>query len=557
VTIEAELHDGRVLEFPDGTAPEVVQATVKRMLGPAPSSNTAVLKNALYKGAASIPDTLLNAPNNLMNLGKAAYGVATGQGADAPEPTPNPDLARRGLEAVGLIDPNVVPRGAVQKAIDYGGQGAVGGALTGGASLVRSATGAVMGALSGEAAGATHELTGNPALTAAAGLVAPAGAAKVLGGGVKLSPQAQLLADEGVSLTPGQIKGGAIRRAEDAATSIPVLGDSIKAAQRRGIESFDTAAINRSLEPIGAKLPANLKGNQAIEYAYGKLGDAYDNLLPSLKGDLNAVPGAGALPKTAGQAAPPSFKQELDNIRQMAQNLPEPQRGQVGRIIDREIVDRFTAQGKASGETLKEVESKLGVLSKKFRQSEDYDTRTMGDAVTEMQNAMRRMVENVNPAHQGQLAKINEGYANFKKVQNAAGKVGANEGVFTPAQLHNAVRAGDTSKDKARFAEGNALMQDLSGAGKAVLPSTVPDSGTPFRAAMMYALSHPLYAAAAGIPIGLGAAAYSRPGQYLAQRLMTNPRPMLGEVASQASGPATAGVLQDILRQQKMKEGRP
>ena len=31
--IEAELPDGRILEFPDGTNPAVIQATVKRMLG--------------------------------------------------------------------------------------------------------------------------------------------------------------------------------------------------------------------------------------------------------------------------------------------------------------------------------------------------------------------------------------------------------------------------------------------------------------------------------------------------------------------------------------------
>lgn len=31
--IEAELHDGRILEFPDGTKPEVIQATVKKMIG--------------------------------------------------------------------------------------------------------------------------------------------------------------------------------------------------------------------------------------------------------------------------------------------------------------------------------------------------------------------------------------------------------------------------------------------------------------------------------------------------------------------------------------------
>ena len=33
MTIKAQLADGRVLEFPDGTNPQVIQATVKRLLG--------------------------------------------------------------------------------------------------------------------------------------------------------------------------------------------------------------------------------------------------------------------------------------------------------------------------------------------------------------------------------------------------------------------------------------------------------------------------------------------------------------------------------------------
>ena len=33
MSVTAELHDGRVLEFPDGTDPSVVQRTVKRVLG--------------------------------------------------------------------------------------------------------------------------------------------------------------------------------------------------------------------------------------------------------------------------------------------------------------------------------------------------------------------------------------------------------------------------------------------------------------------------------------------------------------------------------------------
>ena len=94
---------------------------IKRMRAqPEPVRNRLVTRNALYKGAAGVADTLLNAPNNLMNLGKAAYGVTAGMGGDAPEPTPNPDFARRGLESVGLIDPKIVPHGVGQKIIDYG-----------------------------------------------------------------------------------------------------------------------------------------------------------------------------------------------------------------------------------------------------------------------------------------------------------------------------------------------------------------------------------------------------------------------------------------------------
>ncbi|MEG7603096.1 hypothetical protein, partial [Listeria monocytogenes] len=88
----------------------------------------------------------------------------------------------------------------------------------------------------------------------------------------------------------------------------------------------------------------------------------------------------------------------------------------------------------------------------------------LGDAYKQLQSELRDLVTRSNPAHADELKAINTGWASFKRIQNAAAKVGSEEGVFTPAQLQNAVRALDRSKDKARFAEGNALMQDLSGA---------------------------------------------------------------------------------------------
>jgi hypothetical protein len=533
----------------------------------ASASNTDVAINAANKGIAGIPDMMLNAPQNAANLVKTVIGMGgwpkllssvTGKPETdyMPEPTQPPDFARRGAEATGLINPNIVPKGFLQKAIDYGVQGAVGGALTGGGGLARTLTGAGMGALSGEAAGGVQEMTGRPGLAAVAGMAVPMAAGQLMSSsGRPLTPNQRLLVDEGVQLTPGQIVGGKLRRLEDGATSIPVLGDSIKGAQRRGVASFDTAAINRSLDPIGDRVPNGVRGNQAIEYARTRLGDAYENLLPNLRGDLNHTPGAGALPAQVGQPAIPSFRQELANIRQMGANLPEPQRGQLSRILDREIINRFTQNGMASGETLKDIESKLGTISRGYGRSTDYDVRTLGDAVQEAQAAMRRMVNNVNPQYQGELARINEGYANFKKVQDAAGRVGANEGVFSPAQLHSAVRAGDTSKDKRAFSEGNALMQDLSAAGKQVLPSTVPDSGTPFRAMASAAITHPLRAAGLGIPISLASLAYTPAGQQILQTLLTRQgNPLYSGVANQTSPIVTGGILEQLQRKQGQQQ---
>lgn len=520
-----------------------------------PSSNLAIAENAANKGVAALPDMVLNTPTNLLNLGKAGFGTAAtalGRPDLAPDLTQNPDIARRAMEGVGLIKPDVVPQGSLQKGIDLITQGAVGGALTGGASIPRALTGAAMGALSAGTGGAVEAVGGSPALAAAASLAVPIGAARLLGSrGAALTPQQQLLKKENVSMTPGQIKGGAMQRFEDAAQSYPFMGDAIKGAQRRGIESFDVAALNRALKPIGGEVPKGLEVQKAVEYTRSKLGDAYEALLPNLKGELNTTkPGTALTPNALNPNAVGatgtgrgSLKQELDAIRNVGQNLPEPQRGQLGRIIDREVVDRFTKFGLASGDTLKDIESELNNLAKGFRRSDNYDTRNLGKGVEEIQAALRRMIENVNPNYRGELQKINEGYANFKKVQSAAADIGARDSVFTPAQLHRAVRRQDTTKDKRAFSEGKATMQDLSSAGKAVLSQTVPDSGTPFRLAVLNALNHPLLTAA-GIA---GTVPYSRAGQGVLEKLLLRKgRPGLGEVARRA---VPIGTLASLLEQ--------
>ena len=339
-----------------------------------------------------------------------------------------------------------------------------------------------------------------------------AGAARVIK--PRTNPQVQALRAEGVKMTPGQMLGGWAQRVEDAATSAPVAGDAIKQAQMRGLQTFNRAAINRALKPVGKQLPKSIEaGRDAIDYAINTLDDAYDDLLPKLGGVIDD-----------------QFKGDIDTIYAMGQNLGKPQAAQLGRIIKNEIINRFTENGRrATGTVLKDIESKLGGMAKDFARSDNYDVRTMGIAVKELQASLRRMIERANPKYQGQLGNINNGYANLMRVQNAAGRTGAKEGVFTGAQLQAAVRQLDPSKNKRAFARGNAMMQDLSEPAKSVLSQTVPDSGTPMRLLVDNPLTF-AWGTAKAIPMWM---LYSKPGQWLSEALIAR-RPQLAAPVSKA-----------------------
>lgn len=79
MTIEAELHDGRVLEFPDGTSPVIVQATVKRVLlgaaGKSVPDAAAPMQKEAPAGWESGADSL---SRSIVGGGEAALTLASG-----------------------------------------------------------------------------------------------------------------------------------------------------------------------------------------------------------------------------------------------------------------------------------------------------------------------------------------------------------------------------------------------------------------------------------------------------------------------------------------------
>lgn len=271
---------------------------------------------------------------------------------------------------------------------------------------------------------------------------------------------AKALLDAGVTPTAGQILGGIAQKVEDKAQSIPIFGDMIAHGRKGSIEEFNRAALARALKPIGESTEDI--GRAGVDQVKRKLGQAYDDLLPNLK----FVPDQ-------------QFTQEMGALQQMANGLGATERRKFQSIMS-DVFGKASPNGGMQGETLKIVESKLSNEAKKFSGSTDAYQKELGDALSESLRIFRDTLPRTNPGYAERLKKINEGYANYARIRQAASSTaaGANDGLFTPAQLAMAVKALDKSAGKGASATGNALMQDLAEAGTNVLSSKVADSGT-------------------------------------------------------------------------------
>lgn len=291
-------------------------------------------------------------------------------------------------------------------------------------------------------------------------------ASRVISPRASTNPQVQTLRQEGVRPTIGQTLGGFANRVEEKLTSVPVVGDAISSARQRAASDLNRAAFNRALAPIGQALPEGMAGREAVQYVDDAISAGYNRLLPNLT-----------------VRADQQFNANLGNLRQMVRTGAMDPRAAQGfeRILRNDVLAKFQGNQAMTGETLKRVESDLGQQISRLSSSTDADQRLVGDALQQVRAELRDMLTRSNPNQAGELRTLNTAWANFKRVQRAASGLGAEDGIFSPAQLQSAVKALDRSKDKGRFADGRALMQDLSESGKTVLGSKVPDSGTPGR----------------------------------------------------------------------------
>jgi hypothetical protein len=412
-------------------------------------------------------------------------------------------------------------------------------ALPGAASLAGSVAagatqGAALSALQPVTEGEFWNEKGTQTLTGAAlgGAAGPVGYAVGRAIAPRIDPNVRAMREAGVTMTPGQIVGGQGRQIENAATSIPVLGGQISAAQRRSIESFNRATANRVLRPLGQTVPGDMPaGRDLIAEVGARVGQAYDDVLARVQ------------PFGPDQR----FASEIARARAA---MPTTQsREAFDGILRREVIERLQA-GALDGRTYKDVTSIIGLHAAGYRGSANQWERKAGDALLEVNKAFSRLLERTNPAQREALKKADTAYAGFLRMQQAAQKSGATEGIFTPAHLAQATREMDRSFRRSAFARGDALLQDFSDAAKGALPSNVPDSGTPMRTALMaalggagYGLGVPPAALMAG---GATYGAYSPVGQNILNALLLANRPApvaaTGRALAQSGGVAGAAL---------------
>ena len=279
------------------------------------------------------------------------------------------------------------------------------------------------------------------------------------------SPQRRL-SRQGVELTPGQMMGGAFQRVEDAMTNIPFVGDAIRGARVRGIESFDRAATNRALAPIREQLPATTNvGREGVTEATQRISASYDRAL----GSVTVVPDQQLSTELSAAVLKPNLPPAIsDDLRAIVQNT---------------MASRIT--GPIDGPTWKAIDSEIGAMIRAADNASGSNpiSRYLRDGLIDIRKAWQANLSRADAGVAQAVKEADEATANLTRIRQASQYTGtsARGGVFSPADLNRAVQGMDTSAGNRAFAQGDALMQDLTDDAMRVLPQTVPNSGTPFQ----------------------------------------------------------------------------
>lgn len=310
-----------------------------------------------------------------------------------------------------------------------------------------------MGALTGAGAGLLGSLGGQVA-------------ARTVGAGLRgvRDPAVELLRARGVPLTVGQASGNSgrfgagVRNVENALTSVPGVSGVVNARYREGLEGFNEAAFRELPGHSGQTGSGGIvDAGDLVDGAYSFLDSTtlpvdapFAGSQAAVRADLPTLPGYG---REVGAG--------MDAIDASASRMGGALPGREWQSAVRNTrADRSSIAGQpfarpAMG-ALDEVEANLMGLAQRQGPAGTIDQLNDANVLNGQYQTLLRALDN-GPAQQA-------------------------DELFTPARLDAASRQGANAfGGRAASIGGDRPFYDLTTAGRSVLPSTVPDSGTATR----------------------------------------------------------------------------
>lgn len=339
------------------------------------------------------------------------------------------------------------------------------------------ATGALEGGVQGLLSANPDDRLSGALMGAGVGAAVPAIGAGVrkLASGMNMTPEARMLRQMGVDLTPGQMNPqGTMNTLEQAWESVPVVGNVVKGARGSAEDQFKQAVLQQGGAP-GATVQAGHDLADTLTNAYGTYDAAYDA--------VRHFPVAGTRTGIArGLAATANDPAVLadDGARQT-----------VGRWLQNQATQLPRGSALQSGDLL-ELRS---AIRDRLRNVTDDAQRGL------LENAEQQLTQHLNsqlPQDAAtSLAATDAQYSRYKILENAMRKAKDRPGGFSMSQFSQAIQEATPS---GVYARGGGSMRDLASAGTESFQTTMPNTG-----GRNAAIALSLAAAPASVPFGIGA----------------------------------------------------
>lgn len=386
---------------------------------------------------------------------KGSMAKQRGFEADIQQARPKTAALSRGM---GMAAGALVPAGQTANAFSQGsrlanaGRGAVTAGLTA-AGYAAADRGTVR-----ERIGAASRASVDPltlGLGAAGGAIAPAARKPQP---VKARTDADVLREIGVSTSAPQRAGGLAKNAEDLAMRAPILGPSISGARGREVDQLNRGIALKALEPIGAKLPKEIKpGFEMVEYVDDALGSVYDDaarMVPRVTLDDDLV-------------------NDFARIGERRVDLAEGE----AALFDRVVKDRLTRlqSGEASGAMVKQIHSELGGLQAEAARK---GNSTLAGMLGDTRRAMMGLIERANPQAGAMIRQADQGWSVYSIMNDAAAQATNRGGVFLPGQLNQQVRSAGKRMGSNMAGKGKAPLQEIATAATRMIPDQFGNPGT-------------------------------------------------------------------------------